>query len=107
MQLFSQTVINMIMIITLFPFFCHMQWFQGVTFSPLQLLKDSKTVCGFHLRQVGNYPELLKSGMKHLFELYTEGKIKPHIDEVFALEEVSGLSTSVKDLITSNLHDFI
>lgn len=63
-------------------------WFQGATFSPLQLLRDSKTACGFHLRHMQSHPELLKSGMKHIFDLYTEEKIKPHIDEVFAFEEV-------------------
>lgn len=26
--------------------------------------------------------------MEHILDLYTDGKIKPHIDEVFALEEV-------------------
>lgn len=63
-------------------------WFQGATFNPLQLLRDSKTVCGFHLAQMHSHPELLKSGMEHILDLYTDGKIKPHIDEVFALEEV-------------------
>lgn len=86
--LFSRIVLNLIMIISLKIVFSLMQWFQGATFSPLQLLRDSKTVCGFHLRQMQSHPELLKSGMKHILDLYTEEKIKPHIDEVFAFEEV-------------------
>ena len=56
----------------------------------MQLIKDTKTVCGFDLKQViRHHPELLKEGMQHLVQLYSEGKIKPHIDQVYALEEVS------------------
>ena len=53
-------------------------------------MKDSKTVSGFQLTHVN--AEGLREAMKHLFELYNEGKIKPHIDEVFALEEVSAVT---------------
>ncbi|XP_029191095.2 synaptic vesicle membrane protein VAT-1 homolog [Acropora millepora] len=63
-------------------------WFQGVTFNPMQLFKESKTVCGFDLKEIGNFPELKKEAMTDLFKLYREGKIKPHIDHVFAFEEV-------------------
>ncbi|KAJ7356038.1 Synaptic vesicle membrane protein VAT-1 [Desmophyllum pertusum] len=64
-------------------------WFQGATFNPLQLIKDNKTVCGFYLKEVIiQQPEVVKEGMNHLFQLYNEGKIKPQIDHVFALEEV-------------------
>lgn len=56
----------------------------------MQLLKDTKSVCGFDLKQIGrNHPELKKEALKHLMDLYTEGKIKPCIDQVFAFEEVS------------------
>ncbi|KAL9976052.1 hypothetical protein ACROYT_G013287 [Oculina patagonica] len=61
-------------------------WFQGATFNPMQLIKDNKTVCGFVLRY--QHPEECREAMNHLFQLYNEGKIKPHIDQVFALEEV-------------------
>jgi len=63
-------------------------WFQGVTFNPMQLFNDSKTVCGFDLKQVRHLPELRKEAMQHLLQLYSEGKIKPHIDQVYAFEEV-------------------
>ena len=55
----------------------------------MQLFKESKTVCGFDLKEIGNFPELKKEAMTDLFKLYREGKIKPHIDHVFAFEEVS------------------
>lgn len=55
-------------------------------------MKENRTVCGFILRElIGNH-ELLHEAMKHLFELYSEGKIKPLIDQVFALEEVSAVT---------------
>lgn len=65
------------------------QWFQGVTFNPMQLLKDSKTVCGFDLKQIRHHPDLKMEAMEHLIQLYSEGKIKPVIDQVYAFEEVS------------------
>lgn len=66
----------------------------------MQLIKDNKTVCGFQLRY--QHPEEVREAMKHLFQLYTEGKIKPHIDQVFALEEVS--TVTIKGRITFCLH---
>ena len=48
-------------------------------------------MCGFVLRELISNHELLHEAMKHLFQLYSEGKIKPVIDQVFALEEVSAV----------------
>ena len=76
------------MLILILLCFCW-QWFQGVTFNPMQLLKDSKTVCGFDLKQIRHHPDLKKEAMEHLIQLYSEGKIKPVIDQVYAFEEVS------------------
>ena len=55
----------------------------------MQLFKDTKSVCGFDLKAVPI--ELIGEALKHLIQLYGEGKIKPVIDQVYALEEV-GLS---------------
>ncbi|XP_068725582.1 synaptic vesicle membrane protein VAT-1 homolog [Montipora capricornis] len=63
-------------------------WFQGVSFNPMQLLKDSKTVCGFDLKHLRNFPDLRKEALSYLLELYSEDKLKPHIDQVYAFEEV-------------------
>ena len=80
------------------------QWFQGVTFNPMQLLKDSKTVCGFHLVQTTqNHPDLKKEAMQHLMQLYSEGKIKPVIDQVYAFEEVSFTLTNQTNLSACKL----
>ena len=63
-------------------------------------MKDSKTVCGFRLTDVN--AEGLREAMKHIFQLYNEGKIKPLIDGVFALEEVSAVT--IKALIAFALY---
>lgn len=55
----------------------------------MQLFKESKSICGFDLKQIRNFPKLKKEAMTDLIKLYCEGKIKPHIDHVFAFEEVS------------------
>ena len=55
-------------------------------------MKENKTVCGFMLRELIDNHELLHEAMKHLFQFYSEGKIKPVIDQVFALEEVSAVA---------------
>jgi len=55
-------------------------------------MKENKTVCGFILRELLDNHELLHEVMKHLIQLHNEGKIKPVIDEVFALEEVSAVA---------------
>ena len=52
----------------------------------MQLFKDTKSVCGFDLKAVPI--ELIGEALKHLIQLYSEGKIKPVIDQVYALEEV-------------------
>ena len=52
-------------------------------------MKESKSVCGFDLAHAKHFPELTKKAMQDLLQLYSEGKIKPHIDQVFAFEEVS------------------
>lgn len=49
---------------------------------------ENKTVSGFHLGKIKD-KELLKDAMTELFKLYTKGAIKPHVDEVFAFEDVS------------------
>ena len=63
-----------------------------MTFNPTHLMKENKTVCGFILRELLDNHELLHEAMKHLIQLYSEGKIKPVIDQVFALEEVSAVA---------------
>ena len=55
-------------------------------------MKENRTVCGFILRELISNHELLHEAMKHLFQLYSEGKIEPVIDQVFALEEVSDVA---------------
>ena len=55
-------------------------------------------MCGFLLRELLDNHELLHEAMKHLFQLYNEGKIKPVIDQVFALEEVSAAAIFVSHL---------
>lgn len=52
----------------------------------MQLFKDTKSVCGFDLKMVPM--ELIGEALKHLVQLYSEGKIQPVIDQVYALEEV-------------------
>ena len=55
-------------------------------------------MCGFLLRELLDNHELLHEAMKHLFQLYNEGKIKPVIDQVFALEEVGAAAIFVSHL---------
>ena len=61
-------------------------------------------MCGFILRELISNHELLHKAMKHLFQLYSEGKIEPVIDQVFALEEVSAVATFID---TSRLSTYI
>ena len=68
------------------PSYFYLQWFQGVSYTSMQLFKDTKSVCGFDLKAVPI--ELIGEALKHLIQLYSEGKIKPVIDQVYALEEV-------------------
>ena len=66
------------------------------------MMSDNKSVSGFHLGRIRD-KQLLQDAMTALFKLYTEGAIKPRIDEVFAFEDVSLLWASTLDTVQAYL----
>jgi synaptic vesicle membrane protein VAT-1 len=54
-------------------------------FSPLSLMDYNRTVSGVNLGRLWDEAELLGRHMRRLLELFKEGKIDPHVDQVFPL----------------------
>ncbi|XP_014779832.1 synaptic vesicle membrane protein VAT-1 homolog-like isoform X2 [Octopus bimaculoides] len=67
-------------------------WWQVDKISPLKLYDDNKFLAGFQLRQLlfrDNQHAYIQSQMDKLFKLYTDGIIKPVIDQVACFEDIA------------------
>jgi len=68
------------------------QWWQVDKVSPIKLFDENKTLTGFNLRHLLYQQDgsaYVKEIVGNIFDLVKEGKIKPVIDSVWALEDVS------------------
>jgi synaptic vesicle membrane protein VAT-1 len=54
-------------------------------FSPLSLMDHNRTVSGVNMGRLWDEVDLLHRHMRRLIELFTEGRIDPHVDRVFPL----------------------
>lgn len=59
-----------------------MRWWNG-----LNLMKENKTISGVNMGGLWDEVGLLRSHMMTLVKLYSEGKIKPHVDQVFPISK--------------------
>lgn len=70
------------------------QWWQVDKVSPIKLFDENKTFIGFNLRhllyQQGGADHCRKV-INTIFDMHKEGKVKPVIDSVWALEDVRGI----------------
>lgn len=66
-------------------------------YSPLFMLSDNKSACGYHLGHLVDQPDLLRPVVEELCDLYTQGKIKPIIDSVWAFEDVGKAMARMHD----------
>lgn len=68
------------------------QWWQVDKINPLKLYDDNKLIGGFQLRRLlfrqGQH-EYVRQVVSKVLELYSQDKIKPTIDSVWAFEDVS------------------
>lgn len=64
-------------------------WWQTKLVNVLQLCKESNAVCGLNLAALSDSdPQRMLDVMQRLTELYEQGKIKPHIDSEWPLQDV-------------------
>lgn len=63
-------------------------WYHQFSIHTLSLIQGNKSVCGFHLGYLESETELITAAMNTILDLYKEGKIKPHIDSTWHLEQV-------------------
>ncbi|KAM7370759.1 hypothetical protein PAMP_010282 [Pampus punctatissimus] len=63
-------------------------WYNQLSLTTMKLMQSNKAVCGFHLGYISD-EQLIISTMSILLELYSQGKIKPHIDSCYHFEEVA------------------
>ena len=71
--------------------FYRWQWWQVDKISPIKLFDENKTVCGFNLRTLlfrQNRHDYIRDIVNKLVKMYSEGKIRPHIDSAWAFEDV-------------------
>jgi synaptic vesicle membrane protein VAT-1 len=59
------------------------------SFRPLTLMSENRQVGGFNLRGMYGSFELLRGQLETLIAMCAEGKVSPHIDKIFALEDVA------------------
>jgi len=58
------------------------------SYNSLEMISKNKAICGYHMGQLINKPQIIRSAMQRLVDLYKQGKIKPHIDTVWAFEDI-------------------
>jgi len=64
-------------------------WWNTKSVSATDLMQN-RVVAGLHLGLVmERQPDRIQAAMKHLFQLYEEGKIKPQIDSIWPLDKVN------------------
>lgn len=71
--------------------FISFQWWQVEKVNPIKLYEENKVIAGFSLLNLlfkQNRGGLVKGVMDKLLNLYTNKKIKPVVDSLWALEEV-------------------
>jgi NADPH:quinone reductase-like Zn-dependent oxidoreductase len=62
--------------------FVKMRWWNG-----MNLMKDNKTISGVNMGGLWDETDLMRHHLTTLVKLYSEGKIKPHVDQVFPLSK--------------------
>ncbi|XP_058508676.1 synaptic vesicle membrane protein VAT-1 homolog [Solea solea] len=63
-------------------------WYHQFSIHTLSLIQGNKSVCGFHLGYLEGEMELITQAMDSILDLYKQGKVKPHIDSTWHLEQV-------------------
>jgi NADPH2:quinone reductase len=64
-------------------------WWSTKNVSAKDLILQNRVVAGLHLGLlVERQPNTIKAAMSHLFQLYEEGKIKPHIHSIWPFDKV-------------------
>ena len=64
-------------------------WWNTRTHNSLRMITSNKCVAGYHMGYLEKSPELVYNAIHDLLEMYQNKKIKPQIDSVWALEDVS------------------
>ena len=70
-------------------------YFSVRNYSPLNMITENKTVCGYSMGNLSN--ELIVEAMAAVLDLYRAGKIKPIVDSVWAYEDVSCADLSLSN----------
>jgi hypothetical protein len=75
-------------------------WWQVDKISPIKLFDENKTFAGFNLRHLmyqQNGSDYCRLVVDNVFKLYSEGKIKPVVDSVWAFEDVTDAMQKMHD----------
>jgi len=63
-------------------------WAGVKSYSSMELITKNKAICGYHMGHLIDKPQLIRTAVERIIELYKAGKVKPHIDTVWAYEDV-------------------
>ncbi|XP_013780175.2 synaptic vesicle membrane protein VAT-1 homolog-like isoform X2 [Limulus polyphemus] len=75
-------------------------WWQVDKISPMRLFDENKSLTGFHLRHLlyqQGQDKYVRQVVNTVFELWSNGKIKPVIDSTWAFEDVSEAMQKLHD----------
>jgi len=76
------------------------KWWQVDKVSPIKLFDENKTISGFQLRHLAfqqHQHQYVRAVMNKLFQLYSQGKIRPVIDSTHALEDIADAMQKMHD----------
>jgi len=69
------------------------------SYNSLELIAHNKAMCGYKFSSIAKQPRLIRSAVERLLVLFKEGKIKPHIDSVWAFEDVRCLFMIIGEIL--------
>ena len=71
--------------------------FAVASFSGLRLVRDNRAVMGVHLGQMWGASARVRQWLQILLEWVEGGRLKPHVDRVFALERAAAAHTYIQN----------
>ena len=77
-----------------------LRWAAGIPFlrfNPIALMNDNKVIGGINLGRMWHQVERMKPWMEEIIGWCAEGKLSPHIDQVYPLEHAAEAHRRLQD----------
>jgi len=64
-------------------------YFGTRNFNSLNIISTDRAICGYSTGSLFDHPQLVRSALEAILDLYQQDKIKPQIDSVWSFDDVS------------------